>query len=211
MKRILEPEIMDEKEQCKAYAEDPPSDTDKKIAELISKEYSKNIKEILDIGCGPGHAIKNIIKIFPKAKITGIDDSKFMLKFAKKQLSKNTTLIQGRIPNLKLNKKFDLITSKYLLHHLPNPSILWDYIKKYSNPKTKIIIMDLFRPESKKKAKEIVEKVRPEGHPLHKRDFYYSLLAAFTVEEVKEQIKQSELKLKIKKIDERNFIAYGEI
>jgi hypothetical protein len=48
--------------------------------------------------------------------------------------------------------------------------------------------MDLLRPESPERAAAIVEANAAGEHPLLKEDFYNSLLAAFTLEEVAGQL-----------------------
>ena len=57
--------------------------------------------------------------------------------------------------------------------------------------------MDLVRPESPEAAMAIVESVTPNEHPLLKQDFYNSLCAAFTVEEVRDQLRNARLPLEV--------------
>jgi hypothetical protein len=98
------------------------------------------------------------------------------------------------------------------LHHLPDPLLFWDELKrlvKLFNRATKIFIMDLFRPESIQKAKEIVDTVSGNEPEILKKDFYHSLLASFTVNEIQNQLKQSKMRLKVEQVSERHFIIKG--
>jgi hypothetical protein len=70
---------------------------------------------------------------------------------------------------------------------------LWEEIKRLAKPGAAVYVMDLFRPESKEKAREIVESAAGKEHPLLKEDFYNSLLAAFPIEEVRGQLAQADL------------------
>ncbi|MEK6842897.1 MAG: class I SAM-dependent methyltransferase [Candidatus Micrarchaeota archaeon] len=77
---------------------------------------------ILDAGCGNGRNLKLIAK---QAKfVCGIDSSKKMLEFAKKNLKakKNVSISFGDIAKTKFEaNKFDKIFSSAVLHHLkPN-------------------------------------------------------------------------------------------
>jgi len=62
-------------------------------------------------------------------------------------LSERISFIQGLLPDVILpQSSYEIIFSNSLLHHLPDPQTLWQTIKKYSRPGTRIIIMDLLRP-----------------------------------------------------------------
>lgn len=80
------------------------------INKLI-KDYSKNAKNILDLGCGTGiHA-----QMFNKKgyEVHGLDISKDMLDIAKEKENKKLTFSVGNIQNFNLEKKFDVITSLF--------------------------------------------------------------------------------------------------
>ena len=72
--------------------------------------------------------------------------------------------------------------------------------------------MDLLRPASPKKAKEIVEQYSGNEHPVLKEDFYNSLLAAFTLDEIKEQLKKANLtNLNAEVISDRHWLVSGTL
>jgi ubiquinone/menaquinone biosynthesis C-methylase UbiE len=218
MKRVLEPEIMDNQEQVIAYAGADFSDSNQRFVDLLFQEYRSKLKNILDIGCGPADVPIRIIQRNPAVKITAIDASRQMIRQAKQAVKKNgfekniNTLL-GRVPGLKLNKyTFDTIISKDLLHHLPDPQVFWEELKRLmrlNRQATGIFIMDLFRPRSKAIAKQIVEAVSKDEAEILKNDFYYSLLAAFTVDEIRDQLKQAKIKLKVEQVSERHMLIKG--
>ena len=86
------------------------------------------------------------------------------------------------------SEKYDLIISNSLLHHLPDPVVLWHKIKELSLPETYIFIMDLLRPDTIKEAERLRDLYVKDEPGVLQRDFYNSLLAAFEVEEVREQL-----------------------
>jgi hypothetical protein len=82
-------------------------------------------------------------------------------------------------------------------------------IKKYAQPETGIIIMDLLRPESTEAAKQLVKTYADNEPPILQQDFYNSLLAAFTLDEIKAQLKQAGLRFLVEQISDRHVFISG--
>ncbi|MBE3089952.1 MAG: class I SAM-dependent methyltransferase [Actinobacteria bacterium] len=216
MERILEPEIMDNKKQVITYAKADFSLSNQMFVDKLIADYYSRLKNVLDIGCGPADVPIRLAKAMPSVCITAIDASDPMIQFARKQvnkagLEKQIKVIKGHLPGLVLENNYDAILSKDLLHHLPNPIVFWDEVKHLAKGETVIYVMDLFRPRSKEEARNIVESVSGNETPILKQDFYNSLLAAFTINEIKAQICEDELNLEVEKVSERHFIAKGLI
>ena len=216
MQRILEPEVMDTPENVLAYASADFSEVNQKFVNDLIKKYSSHLKNVLDLGCGPADIVIRLASNLSKVKITAIDASKNMIKVAnenvtKAKLNNKISLLAGYVPGLQLpEKSFDTIISNSLLHHLPNPLVLWEEIIRLGKNNAAIFIMDLLRPSSPEAAKEIVEKYSLEEHPILKEDFYNSLLAAFSVDEVKDQLKDANLlKLNVEIISDRHLLVSG--
>ena len=215
MQRTLEPEIMDNSENVSAYAKADFSIVNQKFVNDLVKKYP-NIKIILDLGCGPADIPIRLAQLLPKVHITAIDASNKMIESAKgavtkAKLNNHITLIQAYLPGLPFKSKtFDAIISNSILHHLPNPNVLWEEIKLLGKSGAAIFVMDLLRPDSNKKAKEIVECYSANEHPVLKEDFYNSLLAAFTLDEIKEQLRKANLSnLNAEVISDRHWLVSG--
>ena len=219
MKRIVEPELMEEATQVKAYSEADFEQGHSKIIQLLDEVFCEiDISgDILDLGCGPGDVTFRIAHRFPKAKITAVDGSKAMLDFAEKRkiteigVRERVNFLQAMIPGSNIPKqKYDLILSTSFLHHLHYPNVLWQTIKEHSKPGTKIFIADLNRPENKNTANGIVNEFAKNEPTVLKEDFYNSLLAAFTPDEVKNQLDKANLNQLSVYVD-RYIIVFGEI
>lgn len=217
MKRILEKEIMDDTRNAKAYASADFSKPNTIFVKTLLKTFdlTPNAK-ILDIGTGPADIPLMIHKLRPDLNITGIDASEAMLKIARKNIkkakaNKKIKLCRCILPDTKrLQKKYDVIISNSLIHHLPDPLILWKSIKKLCKKQGSVLIMDLIRPETKKTAEHIVFKHAKNESPLLKEDFYNSLLAAFTLKEIQEQLQKTKLShLTVKKVTHRHWAVLG--
>lgn len=100
------------------------------INSLIQSQYKfiienikigKKTKKILDIGCSLG----NFLKLFKKNgwMELGIDPSVQDTKFAK-EINNINTITDFFRPGVIKNEKFDLITLRYVLEHVHNPSVL---------------------------------------------------------------------------------------
>jgi ubiquinone/menaquinone biosynthesis C-methylase UbiE len=81
----------------------------KKIAEILIKKYKLNNKsKILQINCDKGFLIYELKKILPKAKIIGIDRSKYSINNSKKKIRHLIKYYKG--PYLKFkSKSFDAV------------------------------------------------------------------------------------------------------
>lgn len=211
---------MDEPEQALAYAMADFSEPDRQFISLFTEQFGPDIKGyVLDLGCGPGNISFRFVRAFPDCIVHAIDGSKEMIRIAKTFLSNSPELvsrlyfIEGILPYIKPPlDAYDIIINNSLLHHLHEPLVLWNTIKRFSRAGTIVFIRDLKRPSSKKEAQRIVETYSGNEPEILKRDFYNSLLAAFTVEEVKEQLRKAGLGyLEVKTSSDRHLIVYGRL
>ena len=220
MKRVIEPELMEDPEQAQAYANADFEEPHRRVLELFEIEFpgAEITGNILDLGCGSGDITFRFTKRFPDSTIIGVDGSAAMIKLAnerksvEKGISDNVLFIEGFIPGALVPRvKYDLILSNSLLHHLHRPNVLWETILKYASSGTKIFVVDLFRPESEKEARRIVNQYSGNEPDILKRDFYNSLLAAFKPAEVQHQLADIGLsELSIKVVSDRHLIVHGE-
>jgi len=217
MKRIPEPEIMDDIDQAKAYSNANFSTSNNLFVDFIINKIdlnNYNNLNILDLGCGPCDIDILLAQLMPYSKIYAIDGSKAMLCEAQKNIEKHNlinqiVLINSIIPEIDINiNKFDIIISKDLLHHLENPDVLWKTIDRFSDKNSLIFIMDLIRPENEVEAKEIVEKVSGNEPDILKVDFYNSLLASYTIDEIKNMLYNKNFNFEIAKAGDRHYIIF---
>jgi len=150
MKRIVESELM-KKEEDKDYSGLVKNNSRaqtvmyRDIVRFLTNE--KEPKNVLDIGCGEGTLLKKISKIFPKATLIGIDESREMVKKAKEEgVAK---ILNSSLEEYPLENKFEMILCNLVLHHQENPE---KFITDATNHLTKegiLIINDLVRPKSR--------------------------------------------------------------
>ena len=217
---------MDDSLQAKAYekADFSKSDKDLIIAleEFInSKEKNqKPIKLIIDIGCGPGKITELLSARWPSSKVIGLDGARSMINIAKQRhlnyfphllnLSYFCIDIAGiHKSNLFNAGSADLIVSNSCLHHLHDPQILWTMSKFLAAKDCIHFHRDLRRPDSLEQATEIIINDTNTSSIL-RRDYLASLLAAFTVEEVKGQLQLARLaSFTVKEVGDRYLQVIG--
>ena len=219
MKRITEPELMDDREQAKAYANADFEDANSRfLASFKEGLVSSSIKGyVLDLGCGPADISFRVAREFSECIVHGVDGSEAMLKSGRDRLQKEPDLagrielICGFLPGAALPRTtYDAVISNSLLHHLHDPGVLWEVVGTYASPGAPVFVMDLMRPDTVEDARELVELHSAEEPEVLKEDFYNSLLAAFTPEEIRGQLKNSGLdNLSVTMVSDRHVVISG--
>lgn len=218
MERTPEPELMDDVAQAKAYAEADFSRENQDFVNLF-REYFPDwtAGHVIDLGCGPADIPIRFARSYPGAQITAVDASGPMIALAEKAvkeagLADRIRLHCERFQQLTLDEPGDAALSNSLLHHLPNPLQFWYRLKQLVKPGSAVLVMDLLRPESDEAAQAIVEQYAAGEQPILKRDFYHSLLAAYTEDEVAAQLAEMNLsRLLIDVPDDRHWVVGGLI
>lgn len=220
MERIPEPELMDDLEQARAYAEADFEEPNRLFLELFRGRFPDwaGPGAILDLGCGPGDIVLRLARVFPSCRVDGLDGSAAMLSFAAATLSGTglegrVRFVRGLLPGARLpESRYQAVTSNSLLHHLHRPEVLWEAIGDLAEPGAPVLVMDLMRPESEARAREIVEAYASDESPVLKTDFYNSLLAAFEPEEIIRQLERAGLGgLRVGAVSDRHLAVWGRL
>ena len=151
---------------------------------------------------------------FPGWEIDAIDGSAAMLRYgceavASKGLVDRIRLIEAYLPDCdELRPGFDLVFSNSLLHHLRDLSVLWQCVQRWAQPGCAVLV-DLKRPESCDEAHRLVQHYSGAEPEVLRRDFYNSLLAAYTVDEVRRRLRQAMLPQQTEAVTDRHLIVWG--
>jgi SAM-dependent methyltransferase len=215
MQRRPEPELMDDPAQAAAYAEADFSEPHEAFVAYFRQRFPEfRDGRVLDLGCGPADVTMRFACAYPDAQVLGIDGAQAMLALGRQAvlaagLAGRIVLEHHRLPH-PLPSHFDAIISNSLLHHLPDPMVLWQSIRACGKPGAAVLVMDLARPNDDSAASQLVEAHAGEAPMLLKRDFHHSLLAAYRPEEVWQQLQRAELgHFRVETVSDRHFIVWG--
>jgi ubiquinone/menaquinone biosynthesis C-methylase UbiE len=219
MPRRPEPEVMDILAEAKAYAETDFSEVNQSFAGRLLELPGPCEKAFaLDLGTGPGDIPVRVLRARPNWRIVAVDASGPMLEFARRlidraALSSSIELVHADAKRTGLPSHFfDVIFSNSLLHHLNDPPPLWAEIKRLARPGAVILLRDLARPASPEAAREIVKKYAADASSLLQEEYYRSLLAAYTPDEVRAQLEQAGLRsLKVAMVTDRHLDVFGQL
>ncbi len=202
MKRVPEPEIMDDPEQALAYAQADFSAAHGARVEIFRSLYPglSVTRPVLDLGCGSGDVLMRFARAYPSATFFGLDGSQPMLDLAQRAIDAEPGLRErvrlqfGIIPQGPFPAQpWELIMSHSLLHQLHHPEVLWTTIKECGARGCAVFVADLRRPPSEVEARRIVSVTSKNEPEILQRDFFNSLCAAFEPDEVREQLRVADL------------------
>jgi SAM-dependent methyltransferase len=222
MQRQPEPELMDEAEQAKAYAEADFSEPNELFLRLLAEQHAGDFAGMtaLDLGCGPADIVIRFLRRYPEARCDAIDGSGAMLALAREALdalpgiAARTRLVCDKLPSANIAARgYELILSNSLLHHLHEPQVLWRTVRAAAKPGAFVLIMDLMRPASAGWAAALVESYAGDAPDVLKRDFRNSLYAAFEPAEVTAQLREAGLdrQLEVNVVSDRHLAVWGTL
>lgn len=220
MQRIPEPELMTGSKQAYAYAKADFAEPHDRCIALLQEVLSEVPTQgyALDLGCGSADVTIRFARSFPGWFVDGLEGAPAMLKYG--QLALQQAQLQGQVRLLEVylpegdapRDRYDLIFSNSLLHHLADPMVLWSSIQRWSAAGTQVFIMDLMRPDTVETAAQLVAHYAANEPEILRHDFYHSLLAAYRIEEVQQQLVMANLDdLTVKAVSDRHFIVWGKI
>jgi SAM-dependent methyltransferase len=201
MQRVPEPELMTDADQVLAYAEGDFAAPHQRFVDLLRERLPRlpSTGTALDIGCGPGDITCRFVRAFPGFHVDGLDGSLPMLELARQAAARDGFQSRARFHVCYLpegdapRNAYDLVFSNSLLHHLAEPAVLWQSVRRWSHAESAVFVMDLLRPGSPGEAQRLVDE-HARGEPdVLRRDFYNSLLAAYQPDEVRAQLHQAGL------------------
>jgi radical SAM superfamily enzyme YgiQ (UPF0313 family)/SAM-dependent methyltransferase len=187
--------IMGDPEEARVYAE---WDTDGPFRDFIShfRRVFPNDRvdgHVLDLGCGQGEVTFLFARAFPRCRIDGVDAAEVMVAQAQRKMrerqEERLRFSRVSLPDEAAPEEiYDCVISNSLLHHLPLGQVMWQAARRYARSGAPVFVMDLVRPSTREQARGLVDKYGKELHAVVRRDFFNSLLAAYTLDEMRGQL-----------------------
>lgn len=220
MERTPEPELMDDPEQVRAYAEADFSESNSLFLELFSEAFPDTAVHgcALDLGCGPADITLRFADAYPGWRIHGVDGAANMLRWAREAvagsgLGERVTLVHGVIPQAVLPARcYEAVLSNSLLHQLHEPQVLWQTVRRCACPGAALLVMDLMRPPGPEAVEALLARHAADAPEVLRGDFRNSLHAAFRVEEVRAQLRAAGLPgLEVRAVSDRHLAVIGRV
>lgn len=114
---------------------------------LLNKLETLSYHSLLDLGCGTGELLKQIVNQSGEKELYGLDISKNMLKIAEEKLAGVVTLVQGDSEYLPFSEgQFDVILCNDSFHHYPNPDKVVKEVYRVLKKGGIFILCDYWKP-----------------------------------------------------------------
>ncbi|MCZ2523488.1 class I SAM-dependent methyltransferase [Streptomyces sp. HB2AG] len=92
---------------------------------LLVEDGSLDGWTVLDAGCGTGHTLVGLARACPGARFVGLDACGTSLDIARSLAERhgtdNVEFVHGDLLDVRLHRRFDLVVSFGVVHHLPDP------------------------------------------------------------------------------------------
>jgi arsenite methyltransferase len=203
--RIPEPDlVMDNPESVRAFAQYGNFKTPLGMSYLL---YAAHICEVirqgdlvLDLGCGPGNLLLFVAQLNPRAQFIGLDLSDVMLGHAQKESQrlgiKNVRFLKGDMTNLRPfhQKSVDVCISSLAIHHLPSSEHLQNMFKEIARvlrPGGGLFLTDYGRLKREGSMHFVAHKYRERQPQLLTEDYFNSLKASFSLQEIEDCYKST--------------------
>lgn len=222
MERVPEPELMNDEAQARAYAEADfaePHDMFVRLFRETWPQLANTATRVLDLGCGPADISCRFALACTGCHIDAVDGAGAMLEHGRRLAGRygvadRIAFFQCHLPvQLPPRRDYPVIISNSLLHHLAEPGVLWHTIRQCAAPRASVFVMDLMRPDSDAAARTMVDHYAGDEPPILQHDFYHSLLAAYTLDEVRDQLRACGLQdsLQVRAVSDRHFLVSGTL
>jgi ubiquinone/menaquinone biosynthesis C-methylase UbiE len=217
VERITEPELMNDRVQAAAYAEADFDEPNRNFVEELASRITDLpvLGRVVDLGCGPAAIPIALVASHPAMRIDAVDGSEAMIAEARsaafgKAGADRIRFVHAQLPSRELSDAtYDLVLSNSLLHHFSDPTVFWSEVRRVAAPGASIFIADLRRPPSRGDVSALVDRYSCDEPEILQRDFYRSLCAAFTPQEVRRQVASAGLSLTVQSLGDRHLMAWG--
>ena len=192
--RRLEPEVMDTPEEARDYDQMDHSQVNQQFVTDLLAFLPVRPAFAVDLGTGTAQIPIALCRQLPELRVDAVDASVEMLRLAQRN-----TLDAGCASRVRLiladakqlpypDHSVPLVISNSLIHHLPEPRVLFEEIQRIGLPGGWLFLRDLARPAGPAERDRLVDCYAAEANPHQRQLFSDSLEAALTLEEMRELV-----------------------
>ncbi len=190
LKRILEPEVMDEAEDARQYDTMDHREANQTFVDDLLLARG-NPRDVLDVGTGTARIPVELCRRVESCRVMAADLSGEMLDLARYQIE-----VQGMIQYIQLDQcdaskmpyqdgMFDLVMSNGFLHHIAEPTAVLAEATRVTAPGGLIFFRDLLRPADLETVDALVTTYAAQANNRQRELFRQSLRAALNLDELR--------------------------
>jgi ubiquinone/menaquinone biosynthesis C-methylase UbiE len=188
--RILEPEVMDSREEARDYdAMDHSAVNGLFVADFLAVWDGGN--PILDVGTGTAQIPIELCRQAGAARVVAIDRAQEMLRVAKDNVRR--AALEDRLHLEVCDAKsmpygdhsFAAVISNSIVHHIPEPRRVLAEMLRVLRPGGTLLIRDLLRPPDETMLQQLVDQYGGAATPHQRQMFRDSLHAALSLPETR--------------------------
>jgi len=172
----------------------------------------------VDLGTGPADIPIRVVQARPLWHVAAVDASRAMLELARQaveeaRLSDRIELVLADAKSTSLpTGAFDVVFSNSILHHINEVEQFWTELRRLARAGAVVLLRDLARPARPEAARQIVNEYAAQESGLLQEEFYRSLLASYTPDEIRAQLDLAGLTaLKVAMVSDRHFDVFGRL
>lgn len=208
---------MDDPVEAQAYAAADFSTVNQAFVDrLLELAGSKPSARAVDLGAGPADIDIRLALAVPGWSLSAVDAAPAMLDIARRFIMRagltdriKLVLADAKATGLD-SGAFDVVFSNSIVHHVADAAGFWTEVRRLAAPGAVVLIRDLARPASEALARDIVARYAGGESPVLQEEYYRSLLAAYTAQEVQEQLHSAGMNtLRVNMITDRHWDVLG--
>lgn len=212
LERVLEPEVMDTLAEARDYDSMDHGEVNRRFVDDLLSFCSTNHwwstgdqpevdrqTWLLDVGTGTGLIPIELVGRSQEWSVLGIDLAESMLELGRTHIDAGgwNERIRLELVDAKQmpyrDESFAGVISNSIVHHIPEPSALFGEMRRVLAPGGVFFVRDLLRPDSMDDLNSLVSKYAGDATPNQRQLFRQSLLAALTLEEVRNLVRDVDL------------------
>ena len=202
LERILEPEVMDSREEAEQYNDMDHSEVNRCFVEdllafatsLQTSNSDLDLGDVLDLGTGTALIPIELCRQSKSCRVMAIDLATSMLDLAvynieTRGMAQRITLVQADAKYLGFDDEtFDVAMSNSIVHHIPEPRGCLEQIVRVTRKGGIIFVRDLKRPDDLETLEKLVDSYAREETEFSRNLFRNSLHAALSLAEIQQKV-----------------------
>ncbi len=196
LQRVLEPEVMDTAEDAHDYDTMDHSGVNR-VFVLDLLQFAPRLQNpVLDVGTGTAQIPIELCQQHTTVQVMAIDAAATMIELANRNIANAglTSRIRAELVNARglpfPDQHFAAVISNSIIHHIPEPMIVFTEMVRVGQRDGVIFVRDLFRPDDEATLTHLVQTYAGDANAHQRMLFADSLRAALTVDEVRGLVTQ---------------------